>query len=477
MKRPLSFYTIFFIVCMVVMRVSGILSKIVLARAITPYEYGIITLIIISFPNVFQLLTNFCLHDLLSHSRRGRKYFGFSIFYSVFVSILIGAVVFIFHNQIFDFLNLPLKNWHVLFMGFFIVLISNAILVDMTGILRGLKRYSQTTILASLPSVLKLFLILIAVYLLNIRDFCTLLLIFAISPLIVLIGISIKEWRKLFKYLKNINIPSKDMFLFGISIFTISLFGGLNQAISKIIVSHDLGIEYQGYFDISFTLVTLLGFSFAAMQFISIPEATGARNKRDLLFKTGGLGDISRALFSFLLFGVILLYFYSYQFVDLLFSHRYTIAANYVPILAVGYIFLFVQQFLAYVNISLSEDIKGYKQLIFITLLLLIISPFVTHMLIQSSGFIGAYISIVLFLFLYSLITIILLRDISPLYALLFKIERLILSILITFLFLMYFQPPFIIGILISFILYISIIFLSGYLKKELISDLFTYGT
>jgi len=461
---------------MVVMRVSGILTKIVLARAITPYEYGIITLIIVSFPNMFQLLTNFCLHDLLSHSRRGRKYFGFSIFYSVFVSILIGAVVFIFHNQIFDFLNLPLKDWHVLFMGFFIVLISNAILVDMTGILRGLKRYSQTTILASLPPVLKLFLILIAVYLLNIRDFCTLLLIFAISPLIVLIGVSIKEWRKLFKYLRNINIPPKDMFLFGVSIFIISLFGGLNQAISKIIVSHDLGIEYQGYFDVSFTLVTLLGFSFAAMQFISIPEATGTKSKKDLLFKTGGLGDIVRALFSFLLFGVILLYFYPHSFVDLLFSREYIIAADYVPILAIGYIFLFIQQFLAYVNISVGENTKEYRQLIFITLILLIVSPFVTHFLIQVQGFIGAYISTTLFLILYSLVTILSSRDLSPLHAIYFRIERLFIAVLITSILLVYFEPPLLIGIVLSSITYALLVFSLGYLKKEQIFDLFSRG-
>jgi len=461
---------------MVVMRVSGILTKIVLARAITPYEYGIITFVVISLPNMFQLFTIFCLYELLSHSKEGKRYFGFSVFYGAIMSLFIGGIMFIFHKRIFAFLNLPLKEWQILFLGFFIVLISNAILADMLGILRGLRRYSLTSILSSSTSVLKLLLILIAVYLLNITDFNTLLIIFALSPSIVLIGVLMKEWRKISPYIKNIKMPSKKMFFFGFSVFIVSLFGGLNQAISKIVVSHDLGIEYQGYFDVSFTLLAILTFSFGAMQFISIPEATDAKNKKDLLFKTGGLGDIVRALFSFLLFGVILLYFYPHSFVDLLFSHEYIIAADYVPILAVGYIFLFIQQFLAYVNISVGENTKEYRQLIFITLILLIISPFVTHFLIQVQGFIGAYISTTLFLILYSLVTILSSRDLSPLHAISFRIERLFIAVLITSILLIYFEPSLLIGIVLSSITYALLVFSLGYLKKEQIFDLFSRG-
>ena len=258
--------------------------------------------------------------------------------------------------------------------------------------------------------------------------------------------------------------------------FIVSIFGSLNQSLNKIVVSHDLGIEYQGYFDVSFTLVTLLGFSFAAMQFISIPEATGTKSKKDLLFKTGGLGDIVRALFSFLLFGVILLYFYPHSFVDLLFSREYIIAADYVPILAIGYIFLFIQQFLAYVNISVGENTKEYRQLIFITLILLIVSPFVTHFLIQVQGFIGAYISTTLFLILYSLVTILSSRDLSPLHAIYFRIERLFIAVLITSILLVYFEPPLLIGIVLSSITYALLVFSLGYLKKEQIFDLFSRG-
>lgn len=258
--------------------------------------------------------------------------------------------------------------------------------------------------------------------------------------------------------------------------FIVSIFGSLNQSLNKIVVSHDLGIEYQGYFDVSFTLVTLLGFSFAAMQFISIPEATDAKSKKDLLFKTGGLGDIVRALFSFLLFGVILLYFYPHSFVDLLFSREYIIAADYVPILAIGYIFLFIQQFLAYVNISVGENTKEYRQLIFITLILLIVSPFVTHFLIQVQGFIGAYISTTLFLILYSLVTILSSRDLSPLHAIYFRIERLFIAVLITSILLVYFEPPLLIGIVLSSITYALLVFSLGYLKKEQIFDLFSRG-
>lgn len=474
MKRSLSFYTVFFIGCMLVMRLTGVLSKIVLARVITPYEYGIITLIIISLPDMFRYFTNFCLHDLLSHSTKGMKYFGFSVLYGIYTSILIGILVFIFHDHIFGFLGLPLDNWHILFIGFFIVLISNAMLVDMTGILRGLRRYSLTSILASLPPIVKLILILIAVYVFNTTDFNTILLVFALSPLLVLIGVLIKEWGRLYPLFTSIHVPSKDVLLFGISVFVVSLFGSVSQILTKIVVSHDLGIEYQGYFDVSLTLVGIIGFAFGAMQFISLPEATNSKNREDLLSRTGGLGDVSKALFSFLFFCIILLYFYSHQFVDLLFSRDYIIAADHILILAIGYVFLFIQQFLAYVNISFSKDTREYNKLILITLILLGISPFVTHLLIQVHGFIGAYISVTSFLILYSIISLLFFKDLSPLTTLLYKIERLFVTILITSLFLFYFKPSLLVGVIVCSVIYFTLVFLLGYLKKELVFNLFS---
>ncbi|MBN1194607.1 MAG: hypothetical protein JXA08_04585 [Methanomicrobiaceae archaeon] len=47
MNRTLSFYTIFYVGSLVFMRGSGILATMLLARSITPFEYGLITLIVL----------------------------------------------------------------------------------------------------------------------------------------------------------------------------------------------------------------------------------------------------------------------------------------------------------------------------------------------------------------------------------------------------------------------------------------------
>ena len=88
MKKSLSFYTLFFILSLAAMKLSGVLSKILLVRYITPNEYGMITLTTISLPAMFFYFTNFCLHDLLTTSKKRQNYFGFALPYSPVVYLI-----------------------------------------------------------------------------------------------------------------------------------------------------------------------------------------------------------------------------------------------------------------------------------------------------------------------------------------------------------------------------------------------------
>ena len=475
MNRTLTFHTFFFIFCLVIMRMSGLISKMAMARYITPYEYGLITLITISLPSMFQYITNFCLHDLLSHSKEGKSYFGFAVFYSFITSLIVALFLFMLHEPFFKFLNLPLDIWKILFIAFFIAMFPLGILADTTGLLRGLKKYTLTSAIASLPSVIKLLLVIFAIYLFHITDFITILFIFASSSLIALIIIIIRYHNLFFSFLNSFNLPSKQIFFFGTSVFIVSLFGGLNQIISKVVISHDLGITLQGYFDVSLTLISLLSFSFAAMSFISIPEATGAEKKEEILFKRGELGDVVRGLFALLIFCVILLYFYAPLFIKLLFGNEYIKAADYIMILAIGSIFSFVQKFVAYINISLHKA-KEYRNMIIATLICLSFSPILTHIFIEFMGFMGAYISSTLLLIIYTLSTMLSSKDFTPLFALSHRIDKLILSSAVIFFFLYIFyilSISFIYGISLSFLIFVFLLFLFGYIDKNLIFGIF----
>jgi O-antigen/teichoic acid export membrane protein len=473
MKRTLSFYTGFFIAAMVFMRACGVLSKIILARYITPYEYGIITLTVIALPVMFQFFTNFSFYDMLSHAKNGRKYFGFTVLYSV--TLVLALIVLVFYEPIFSFLNLPLDSWGSVYLALMIAMFPLVILVDVMGLFRGLKEYSFSLYVSILPSVLRLLFVSLAIFVFNVKHFYLLLLIFATPSLVSLFIILAKKWRIIFSSLRTVVRPTKKMFIFGFSIFIISSFLGLGDGLIRMVISHDLGIEWQGYFDVSLTLVAILTFFSGALHFISVPEATDGK-REDVLFKVGGLSDVSRALFSYLIYSIIILYFYSLQLVNIIFSEVYQIAAEYVIIIAIGHIFLFLQQFMAYLNVSYGET-KVYRLLIFITIILLLSIPIFTHLFIQLFGFLGAYISIFLFTSIYSIATIITLKDMMPIRIIFNKIDRLFITFLITSLFLFFSKLSLIYGIILSAILFTFLIFWLGYLNKRLLRDLITAKT
>ena len=107
MQKNLSFYTFFYLFSLDVDEGSGIIAKILLARSITPYEYGLITLFVIALPGTFQIITNFCFFDILGHATEGKKYFGFSLIYGTVTTFIIALFFSCFTRQSFSFLIYP----------------------------------------------------------------------------------------------------------------------------------------------------------------------------------------------------------------------------------------------------------------------------------------------------------------------------------------------------------------------------------
>ncbi|WP_456469176.1 lipopolysaccharide biosynthesis protein [Archaeoglobus sp.] len=473
MRRSLSFYTLFFVASLALMKLSGVLSKMIVARFVTPYEYGIITLVTISLPSMFLYFTNFCFHEMLSNSKEGKNFFGFSIFYSATASIVVGLLVLFFHSSVFSFLNLPLDWWKILFVAFFISLFSISILNDVTGLFRGLKLYSSTSIIASLPALLKLSTVLAILISLKTLDFLTVLMIFSFSSLIALVVVLVRYHRTISANLSILS-PNRDILFFGTSIYILGLFGGLSQTISKIIVSHDLGIIWQGYFDASLTVISILSFAFASMSFISIPEATSSSNREELLYETGRLGDVVRALFAFLVLGVLLFCIYPYQFVGLLFGEDYAVSSRFLPVLAVGYIFLYVQQFLAYLNVSFQNP-SEYRSLVVATVICLAAITILLHGFTMLAGILGTYSVLSFFYFIYLLITLKFSKDSTPIRVFLRKIHMLVVSTTITALLLYFIKfPNFLLGVVFASIIFTTLVFATGYLDRSLIKGIFS---
>jgi len=246
----------------------------------------------------------------------------------------------------------------------------------------------------------------------------------------------------------------------------------------RIVISHNLGILWQGYFDVSLTLVSVLLFSLGTMSLISIPEATD--KNANTLHEYGGLGDVTRVLFAFMVILLIVIIFYAEFITTVLFSKDFIEASRYVYILAIGYVFLFIQNFVANLNISSAKSQKDFLIPSCFALGSLPFFFFLTDYLIIAfqqwgfgNGFCGAYVAYLIIIVVITAGTIIFSTDHSPIRILMNKIERLVGSCLVTIIILFIFNPSPILGIPTLIIIFCSLIFMSGYLNKKIILDIF----
>ena len=477
MKKTLLFYSIFFFCLLILQRASGFIVKILLASAISPYDYGLITMVAISIPGMLQLVTNLNFYQILSHSTEGKKYFGFSVIFGVALVIIVSVLLFVFNKEFFAYLNIPTDQADFFLVMIIITLFAQSIIMDFQGLFTGLKFYARPAILMAVPSLIRLV-IVAALMVLNIYSFEIIILIFTLSsvlPFIFFIGS--EKYRKFLPLIKTMEVPPKTIFLFGLSVFFIGQFSTILLFLNRIVISHEFGMIWQGYYDISLTLAGIILFALGTMSFIAIPEATDSTSSS--INRKGGLGDVTRAFFCLaILFSVIICY-YSDYIVTTLFSTDYLIAGQYLPILTIGFIFLFIQTFLASITLSTTKNSKDFLPLIVGGVILLPISYFLTVFLINvfrtlgyGNGFVGGYVSTTLILIVWTVFTILFSKDRSPLKVLFEKGERLIMAVVITSMIIFFLHPAPLTGIFLSVIVYTLLVLLSGYLNIRMFFEI-----
>ncbi len=471
MKKSLSLYTFYYIISLVLMRVCGILAKIFMARSITPYEYGMITLFVLVLPGIFQFITNFCFFDILGHATEGKKYFSFAIIYGTVSTAIIATIILLFPAPFFNFLNIPKIFWDPLALVFVSVLFAVTFGGNITGILRGARNHSLAAFFSTAPSILRILFIILVIYIMGINNFYVILGVFALPSIIVLIPVIIIKIKTLFSSFQSIFIPTKGMMVFGFSFFILNIWMSLIQNFNSIIISHDLGVSWQGYYDVSLSMAAVITFFSTAIYMLAGPETTVKENRSEILLKRGGFGDIGKILFSVCLLCVVIVYFYSYQLTTLLFTEKYAIASEFLVILAIGYTILFIQQYVAFLNISVDSE-KTISRLSLVTIVSVAIYPFFTHFMILYYNFMGAYLSTTIFIIFYTLVTIVLIKDRTPLRLLLTKIDRLVLSVLGTYLVNYLIHFSLIPGILVSLGVFSLLIMSLGYVDKEHVLDM-----
>jgi O-antigen/teichoic acid export membrane protein len=470
MERKLSYYTFYYFMSLVLMRGGGILSKILLARSITPYEYGLITLFVLALPGMFQTITTFCFYDILGHATEGKKYLGFALQYGIFATAVITIIFYIFHVSIFTFLNIPQNYWEILSIIFVIALLSVTLGGVMIGYLRGLRNHSLAATVSTAPSVLRLLFLFFALYLFGIDDFSIIIILFTLPLVFVLVPIIVIKFREISLSLQTVSLPGREMFLFGFSFFILSIWSGLSQQITSVVISHDLGVVWQGYYDVSLSVVAIITFFSSSIYLVSAPETTIKSGISDILRRKGGLGDIGRLLFSLSLLFVVIIYFYANPLISLFFTANYANAADYLYILAIGYAVLFVQQFIGF--LSISSDRKGVFRLSLVTVASILMFPVFSHFMIIYFGFTGAYLASTLFILVYTLVTILLFKDRTPLFVLLKKADRLLVVVLGTTVALYILQFSMIPGIIMAVAVFGILAIATGYIDTDLIKGM-----
>jgi O-antigen/teichoic acid export membrane protein len=477
MKKTLFFYSIFFFCLLIFQRSSGFIVKILLANAISPYDYGLITMVALTIPGILLMITNLNFFQILSHSSEGKKYFGFSVVCSLALVVLISILLFFFNKEFFRYLNIPTDQADFFIAMIIIALFAQTIFVDFQGLFTGLKYYSRPAILMALPSVMRLIIVAILV-LFHIYSFEIIIFVFTISSIVPLIFFIVSEkYRKFLPLIQTIEIPTKNVFFFGLSVFFIGSFSSLALYLTRIVVSHELGMVWQGFYDISLTLTSVILFALGTMNFIAIPEATDSDNSS--IYRKGGLGDVTRALFCFVIIFSLIICFYPDFIITTLFSKDYEIIAPYLYILTIGFIFLYIQTFLASVNISIAKTIKDFLPMIIGGLIILPLFYFLTEFLIilfrnagYGNGFMGAYVSTTLLLIVWTIFTIIFSKDRTPLRMLFEKGEKLVIAIVLTYAILLLLHPAPLTGICVSIIIYTVSVLFSGYLNIRMFFEM-----
>jgi O-antigen/teichoic acid export membrane protein len=476
MERKLSFYTFFYLGSLVFMRGCGILAKVLMARSITPYEYGLITLFVIALPGTMQFITNFCFEDILGHATEGKKYFSFTLIYGTLSTVLIAMLILLFPAPFFTFLNVPEGSWTFLSLVFVGVLFAVTISGFFFGILRGKRDHTLAAAFSAAPSILRVVFIVLAIYVLGVSDFSFIVVIFALPAIVVLVPVIIIKRKTIESSLQKIVVPKKGIMVFGFSFFILSMWLPLSQHINSVIITHDLGVIWQGYFDISLSMVAVITFFSSAVYMIAAPETTvNDKSRSDIFSKRGGFGDVGKSLLSMCLLCIIILYFYSHQLTTLLFSQDYSVAGDYLIILAIGYTLLFIQQFIAFLSVS-AESENGLSKLSIVTIASIIIFPFFTHFMILYYGFMGVYMATTIFILFYTLATIVLIKDRSPLFLLLSRIDRLILVAVVVFLMTYALNLSYIPGILAATILFMALIIAIGYIDKDFLLGMINFN-
>jgi O-antigen/teichoic acid export membrane protein len=414
---------------------------------------------------------------MLSHSTEGKKYFGFSVVFGLAMVIIVSLLLFIFNKEFFSYLNIPTEQANFLVVMIIITLFAQSIIVDFAGLFAGLKYYSRPAILTTLPTFLRLI-IVAALVIFQIYSFEIIILVFSLSsliPFIFLIGS--EKYRQYLPLIKTIQIPPKTIIIFGLSVFFINGFSSIVQYLTKIVVSHEFGLTWLGYYDISLTLTSVILFAVVTMNFIAIPEATDPDNSS--IYRKGGLGDVTRALFCFVILFSMVIIFYPYYIVTLLFSTDYIISAQYLSILVIGFIFLYIQTFLASINIATAKNTKDFLPLVFGGLLLLPLFYFLMGFLITQfrdagygNGFAGVYVSVTTLLVVWTLYTILFSKDRAPLKVFFEKGEKLVIAVVITSALLIFLHPAPLTGICLLFIVYTSLVLFSGYLNIRMFVEI-----
>jgi len=477
MKKTLTYYSIFFMFFMIVQRGSGFLTKIIMANTISVYEYGVLTLVALTIPGMFQLVTNLNFFQILSHSEEGKEYFRFTLIASMALTIASSILLYIFCNSFFGYMNLPPEQSGFFYLVIVFSMFSVALVVDIQGLFTGLKQYTLPSIFMALPSVMRLLFTAIIV-LLGITSLELLLIAFTVANLIPLVTIALShDARSELSRANSFKIPSKTIILFGVALFCISYFNLIGQYLIKLVISHNLGIIWQGYYDVSLTIAGILIFSLGTMKFLTIPEATNS--DKNSIYRKGGLADINRVLFTFTILLSIILIIYSHFIVVTIFSVDFAVSADYLYILVIGEAFVFIQMMVAHINIAQSDQRSDYLRLTLIPLCILPLFFFLTEYLIVffsgagfGNGFIGAYVSYTILMILFTVITLFVSKDRAPIKTLLNGSERLVLSSILTIIVIYLIQPGPVPGILLLSGIFSVLVFLTGYLDKKIVIDL-----
>jgi O-antigen/teichoic acid export membrane protein len=386
------------------------ITRIVLARNLTVEQYGlfyavftfVIFFLFFRGLGLDQALVKYIAEYKVSHKLDAIKTSIFSVLTYQLVSSLIFAAFFIIFADYLalNYFHMAIASKMIFF--FVIYVIFSIFFITTKHIFQGLQ---QMALFSSMEFSKNLIVLLLILFFFE-RGLKIMAPVYAfalVSPILFLVYLPIllKKFDFVKPKISYFNTNTKKLFLFGLPVFATSVGGKIIGYIDTLLLTYFGNLTHVGIYNVVLPSALIFLFFAKAVGSMVFPMSSELWARKDNTRLTMGISMIHKYLFMFTIPLILVIFYYTPFFLDLLFGPRYVTGALAMQILLLGVLVYII----ASVNNNLISGIGQPVQVAKIILSSAVLNVILNLILIPKYGIVGAAVATsisYLFMLIYS---------------------------------------------------------------------------